>query len=347
MKIFNRMGDFFALDVGTNAIRVVQLTSSGNAYTLAHYGYAVVDSKLTSSNSAEGKRKLGEVIMTAIGQSGVRTKNVVIGLPSSKTFTTVIDVPDASHQEMQAMMKYQADKYIPMSVDEAKVDWALLGSSLKKQGEQEVLLTSTAKKYTEEQLEFIESLGLNVVAAEPEPIAMVRALAPENSQTCLLLLDMGEASTDIVVVYGNTPRLVRTIPIGVASLVKAAASNLNVQEDQARQFILKFGLAQDKLDGQVVQAVEMTLDNFVNEIVKSVKFFQNQYSTLTIESIMASGFASSIPQLDNYLAQKTNIQVRLADPWSGIVMNQDASSQLTTVASEFATAIGLAKRKDA
>lgn len=83
--------------------------------------------------------------MTAVGQSGIRTKNVVIGLPSNKTFTTVIDVPNISDAELKATMKYQIDQYIPMAVDDAKVDWALLGPSLREQNQQEVLISSTAK----------------------------------------------------------------------------------------------------------------------------------------------------------------------------------------------------------
>lgn len=344
MKLVKGMGDFFALDIGTNAIRAVQFSGGKGKWSLAHYGYTPVDVRLTTSNAAESQRKLGETILTAIGQSGIKTKNVVIGLPSSKTFTTVIDVPKASEQELKAAMKYQVDKYIPMSVDEAKVDWAILGPSLKDQNEVEVLLTSVANAYTEERLEFVESLGFNVIAAEPEPLAMARSLTPVGNQASLLLLDMGETSTDIVIVYGDTPRLVRTIPTGLSTLVKAAAQNLNVQEDQARQFILKFGLAPDKLDGQVVRAVDTTLDNFVNEIAKSVKFFQTRYTSLQIEAVLLSGFAAIVPQLGSYVAQKTNMQVKLADPWQGVTMSQADTGKLSMIANEYATAIGLAKR---
>ena len=136
MNILKGLGDFFALDIGTNAIRVVQLKKAGAGYTLEHYGYAPIDSKLTGSDSEEARRKVGEVIMTAVGQSGIKSKNVVIGLPSSKTFTTIIDVPMVSEAELKATMKYQIDQYIPMSVEDEKVDWALLGNSLRAQNQQ-------------------------------------------------------------------------------------------------------------------------------------------------------------------------------------------------------------------
>ncbi len=347
MAILKGMGEFFALDVGTNAIRVAQLTPNGqNSWTLAHYGYAPVDMKLTSSDSADARRRLGEIIMTAIGQSGIKTKNVVIGLPSSKTFTTVIDVPQVSDAELRATMKYQIDQYIPMAIDEAKVDWALLGPSLRSQNQQEVLLTSTANTYAEERLEFIESLGMNVIAAEPDPIAMIRALVPSDAKDARLIIDIGEQSTDLAITYGDTPRLVRTIPTGLSSLVKAAVQNLNIQDDQARQFILKFGLAPDRLDGQVFRSIENVLDNFAAEIVKSIKFFQTRYPSVPVSGMLLSGFGAVVPRFSEYLATKAGVQATVANPWQRVRVSPGDQQQLTTVASEFATVIGLAQRSN-
>lgn len=349
MKFQRGLGDFFALDVGTNAVRVVQLSPSGqSSWNLVAYGYVPVDSRITSSDSPEARRRLGEVIMTAVGQSGIKAKNVVIGLPSSKTFTTVIDVPVVSDSELKATMKYQIDQYIPMAVDEAKVDWALLGSSLHGQGQQEVLISSTAKIYSEERLEMVEALGFNVIAAEPDPIAMVRALIPEGAAgSATLLIDIGETSSDLAVTYGDSPRLVRTIPTGLGSLIKAAVQNLNVQEDQARQFILKFGLAPDRLEGQVLHAIDGILDNFAVEVTKSVKFFQTRYPNVAISNMQLSGFGAVIPRLNEYLTTKVGISAVAANPWIGISMSQHDQQQLSGTAPEFTIAIGLAKRKKA
>ncbi len=76
MALLKSVGDFFALDIGTNAVRVVQLTNNGqDNWTLVHFGYAPVDLKTTSASSKESERRLGEIIMTAVGQSGIKTKN--------------------------------------------------------------------------------------------------------------------------------------------------------------------------------------------------------------------------------------------------------------------------------
>ena len=347
MALLKGVGDFFALDIGTNAVRVVQLAQAGNdSWNLVHYGYAPVDLKTTSANSKESERRLGEIIMTAVGQSGIKTKNVAIGLPAQKTFTTVIDVPTMPEAELKSTIKYQIDQYIPMAIDEAKVDWALLGQSLHDPKQQEVLLTSTANSYAEERLEFIESLGLNVIAAEPDPIAMVRSLLPSGVQDARLIIDVGELSTNLVITYNDAPRLVRTIPTGLYSLVKAAVQNLNVQEDQARQFILKFGLAPDRLEGQVFHAVENVLEGFVAELTKSVKFFQTRYVSTPIGGMLLSGYASAVPKFGEYLTAKTSIPSVQANPWQKVRVAQGDQQQLATIANEFSVAVGLGQRSD-
>lgn len=347
MAFIKSVGDFFALDIGTNAVRVVQLSKSGqDNWTLMHYGYAPVDSKITGSDSDESKRRLGEVIMTAVGQSGIKTKNVVIGLPSQKTFTTVIDVANMPGDELKSTIRYQLDQYIPMAIDDAKVDWALLGQSLHDPNKQEVLLASTANSYAEERLEFIEGLGLNVIGAEPDPIAMIRSLLPAGVQDARLIIDVGEVSTDLAITYGDAPRLVRTIPTGLRSLVKSAVQNLNVQEDQARQFILKFGLAPDRLEGQVFRAVETVLDGFAAELVKSIKFFQARYPNTAVGGILLSGYASVVPKFGDYISARTSIQAQPANPWQQVRVSNGDQQQLAPIASEFSTVVGLAQREN-
>ncbi len=346
MAILKGVGDFFGLDIGTTAVRVVQLSPAGQGkWSLRHYGYAPIDIKTATADSAEAKHRLGEIIMTVVGQSGIKTKNVAISLSSSKTFITVVDMPSLNEAELKGTIKYQLDQYIPMSLDEAKVDWSLLGPSLHDPSQQEVLLASTAVSYAEERLELVEGLGFEVIAAEPESIAMIRSVATPGNRDAQVIVDIGEQVINVAITFGDAPRLVRTIPNGLETLVHAAVQNLNIQEDQARQFILKFGLAPDKLEGQVVNALESTLDGFVSELSKSIKFFQTRYPALNVGSIVLSGYAAIVPQLDQYLANKIGIQAMVGNPWQS-VSTPSRDQQFAAIASEFAVAVGLAEREN-
>lgn len=347
MSLLHGVGDFFALDIGTNALRLVQLTGDAkHGWALARYAYVPVDTKTIQDNSEAGRRRMGEVILGAVKQAGIKTKNVAIGLPAGKTFTAIIEVPNASPKQLKNTIKYEVDQYIPMSVDEAEFDYTILGVSPNDPSKAEVLLSSTAKDYAENTMEMIERLGLNVIAQEPEPIAMARALVPVGSKDARMMIDLGEKSTDIVVMYQGVPRLVRSVPGGLSILVKSVAQTLSVREDQARRFILKFGLAQDKLEGQVFKAMEGNLEMFASELSKSVRFFQSKYANVPVIGIVLSGFAGVIPFIAEYMEAKTGIQTVQGNPWQLVQVTPEQQQALMDVASEFSVAIGLAERSN-
>ena len=347
MSLLHGVGDFFALDIGTNSIRMIQL--SGNAekgWTLDKFAYVPVDQKITKDDSETGKRRLGEIILGAREQAGIKTKNIAIGLPARKTYTAIIEVPNAPQRELTQTVKYEADQYVPMSVDEAKIDFAVLGISPNDAKKAEILLSSTDNAYAESVMESVEQLGLNVIAQEPEPIAMVRALAPVGVQDARMIIDLGETSTDLVVMYQGSPRLVRSIPGGLLSFVRTVENSLKVRDDQARQFILKFGLAQDKLEGKVFEALKSTLEGFAMEMTKSVRFFQNRYVGAQVGGIVLSGFSGIIPFMAEYIEMQTGVATTQGNPWQYVKVTPAQQQMLLPVASEFAVAIGLAERSN-
>jgi type IV pilus assembly protein PilM len=299
---------------------------------------------MVQDSSDAGKRKLGEVIIKAVQQAGIRTKNVAIGMPASKTYAAIIEVASQDTKGIGKTIGYEMDQYIPMAVEDAKVDFAVLGPSPNDPTKTEVLLSSTSIAFAEEKMETLESYGLNVVAQEPEQIAMARALLPPGATDGRMIIDYGEMATDLAIVYGGVPRLLRTIPGGLSVLVKTTANYLSVKEDQARQFILKFGLAQDKLDGQVFKALDSTLENFASELSKSARFFQTKYPNAKVGGIVLSGFAGVIPFMSEYIEAKTSISASQGNPWQLVRVTSDQQQALSQVASEFAVAIGLAER---
>lgn len=347
MKLLHGVGDFFALDIGTNSIRLVQLDGDiQHGWSLVRYAYVPVDQKVIQDSSELGRKKLGDVILSAIGQAGIRTKNIALGLPTQKTFTTIVEVEAQSQKELEKTIKYQMDQYIPMAVEEAEADYAVLGVSPNDPTKAEVLISSTSVEYSEAMLEMIEGLGLNVIAQEPEPLAMTRSLMPLGVEDARMIIDLGEKSTDLVIVYKYAPRLVRSIPGGFEILVKTVASSLGITEEQSRQFILKFGLAQDKIEGQVFKALDGVLEGFASELVKSTGFFKTKYSNVNMGGIILSGFAEIVPFFAEYIEAKTGIMTSHGNPWQLVRVTPEQHQALNDVASEFAVAIGLAERSN-
>ncbi len=341
------VGDFFSLDIGTNSMRIVQLTGGAqHGWTLQKFAYVPIDQKLTADSSDLGKKRLGEAIMGAVEQAGIRTKNVAIGLPAGKTFTSIVETETLPEKELRKSFKYEMDKYVPMAMSDAKADYVIMGLSPNDPAKTEVLVSSVAKDYAESTMEMIEKTGLNIIAMEPEPLAAARALTPPGAIDATMIVDFGEKSTDLVVTFKNQPRLVRSIPGGFGVLVKAVASGLGVREDQARQFILKFGLDQNQVEGQVFKILSTHLDTFASELAKSVRFFQTKYINGKVGGIVLSGYAGMIPLFTDFIEAKTNIASMRGNPWQLVRTTSDQQRALMSVASEFAVAIGLSERSN-
>ena len=344
MKLFSSVGDYFALDIGTTAVRVVQLKGGNGSWSLERFASVPVDMRISGSDALDDQRKLGEIITTAIGQSGIKSKDVIVGVPSNKMFATVIDVPDMPANEMEATIKYQAEQYIPMSIDEAKVDWAVLGKSLNDQTKVEVMLASVANSFSESRMDLVEGLGFNVVAIEPDSIALTRALLPVGVKDARLIVEISDFSTDIVMTYSDAPRLIRTLPTGLQTMVKATAQNLNIQGPQAAQFVMKFGMQADKLEGQVIRSLSATVDQFISEIVKSIKFFQTRYPKIPVGGMIVSEYGVTVPGLASYIANKVGLPVELGNPWQKVTVPTSMRASMQDYSAQFAVVLGLAER---
>lgn len=346
MSLLTGVSDFFGLDLGTTAIRVVQLRGGGPVKQLVRYAYAPIDSKTAMSDAKADQQRIAQAIKEMIAQSGITTPNVAVGIPSQKVFTTVVDIERLATNELAQTIRYQADSLIPTPLAESKIDWALLGDSPKDKTKSEILLTSVTNDFVESRLDLLESIGLNVIAFEPDNLALARAMTAPDVATPQMVLEVGHNSTDLVIVMNGAPRLTRSIPTGTEALLRAAIQNLNIDEQQARQFVFKFGLAKDRLEGQIYNAIINTVDILVTEIEKSIKFFQARYPESRIDRIIVAGGASTMPEFPAYIANKFGTNVEIGNAWRNVSYSPDKQTELMGLSNSFGVAAGLAERNE-
>lgn len=161
-----------------------------------------------------------------------------------------------------------------------------------------------------------------------------------------MVLDIGEKNTDLVILMNGAPRLTRSIPTGSEALVRAAVQNLNIDDAQARQFVFKFGLAEDKLEGQVHQAIIGTVDLLISEIEKSIKFFNARYGDVKLDRVIMTGWASALPEFPLYVANKFGLNVEIGSAWRNVSYSADRQNELMSVSNHFGVAAGLAERNE-
>lgn len=346
MSLLSGVSEFFGLDIGTNAIRLVQLRGHGPQRSLVKYGYVPIDSKITMSDAKADQQKVAAAVSELVAQSRIMTRHVAVNIPSLRVFTTIADIEKVPDGELAHAIRYQADSLIPTPIDESKIDWAVVGESPKGSDQLEVLLSSIPNAFIEQRLDMLEGIGLNVIAFEPDNLALVRALIPPTVAIPQVVIDIGSKNTDIVITMNGTPRLTRAIPTGLESIIKAAMQNLNVDEKQAEQFVLKFGMSKDKLEGQVYQAIIGTVDVLTSEIDKSVKFFEGRYPQAKLERLVVTGGASVLPELPLYIANRFNLGVEIGNAWRNVGYSADRQNELSALSNQFGVAVGLAERDE-
>ncbi len=344
MGIISNSVDFFGLDIGTSELRVVAVKGGGN--TLVAYGSLPIDIKTAQSDAPADLQKLAQAVKQLLGQTKIPTNNVAVGLPASKTFMTVVDIDNLDPKELDSSIRLQADSLLPTSLSESKMDWSLLGPSPKDPAKVEILLGSVPNSFVEKRLDLLESIGLNVIAFEPDSLALTRALMASNVNEPRLILDVGDESTDLVITMNNSPRLIRSIPIGTNALIKSAMQNLGIDRSQAEQFVFKFGMSQDKLEGQIYNAIHGIVDNLIIEIEKSLKFFTTRYQGSAVTGMILAGGASILPEFPIMLANQFKVNVEIGNSWRNISFNAAQQNELMAASNRFAVAAGLAERKE-
>jgi type IV pilus assembly protein PilM len=346
MSLLSGVSEFFGLDIGTTSICAVQVTNSPRSKQLLRYAMAPLDAKVSQSDAKADQVKVASQIAEMLAAAQISTKNVVVGIPSDRVFTTVVDIERLAPAELAKTIRYQADTFIPTPLAESKIDWAVIGDSPKDPNKLEVLLTSVPNSYVESRLDMLESIGLNVVAFEPDNLALVRSMLPLDVATPHMVLDIGSKSTDLVITMGGIPRLTRAVPTGADAIIRAAVQNLNIDEKQAQEFVFKFGLSQQKLEGQVYQAIISTIDLLMTDIDKSINFFQSRYKDMKIERIVMTGGASALPEFPLHIANKFGLNVEIGNAWRNIQYGPERQNELMAVSNHFGVAVGLAERDE-
>lgn len=341
MSIFGGNSNHFGLDIGTNHVRLVELGHGGSKYTLKAYAQAPVPAGITQSDSKLDQQKLAKIITDLAKHAGISTENVVAAIPGTSVFNATIKLPPMSQEELSKAIKYQAEQNIPLKIDEVKYDWRVIKEDPSTK-ELTIMIIAATKSKVSQILDLLKAAQLNVVALETSTVAMARSLAKPEVPIAMIL-DVGATTTEIAIIENGTLVQTRSFPLAGYALTRAISQQLGLDISQAEQFKQRFGLSQDKLEGQVYKAIEPIIKNILDEAVRSAKFYQEQFGS-NITRVILTGSTSKLPLLPEYIASYTGMGVMQGNPWGNISCPASESDNIMNVSTEFATAIGLAMR---
>jgi type IV pilus assembly protein PilM len=334
------------LDIGSHTIKLIEIARDGATISLRAAGSTPTPSKALTSSLPADQKAVAVAVKQLIKDTGAKAQGVAIALPESQVFTRVIEVPHLSPRELSSAIRWEAEQYIPLPLDQVNMDFSILRDSKETDTNMmEVLLVATPKALLDKYLTFLELAELTAVAAETEIIATARALSRASQAVkTVMIVSLGAQTTDLSILRGGVLTFTRSIAAGGEALSRALVAGLDFNPTQAEEFKRTYGLEEDKLEGKIVAAVKPIMDTIIGEMKRAVTFYQEKHKGDRIETIMLAGGTAKLPGMVVYLAQSMGIEAQLANPWVGI--SRDARfSVLEHEGPTFTVAVGLALRE--
>lgn len=333
------------IDIGSKTIKIVELEKEGASYTLNASGI-VGYSGITITKMADEKEmaSLGQIIKKLHDQAGVSTKDVVISIPEPLVFTRTIKFPLLTDAEIASAVKWEAEQYIPIPINEAVIQHTILSRNEKATPpEVLVLLVAAPKGVVEKYVKVVQLAGLNTIAVETELIALTRCLAPPNMT--VLLVDLGATSTNIAISKMGLLSFSRSIPIAGDAFTRAVSQGLGVTPEQAEQYKKTYGLTTTQLEGKVKGVLDPVLRLVVDEIKKAISYYLTDEKGETPGSLIVTGGTSAIPEIISTLTKLVGMEVLVGNPFAKIKIDPETAKKLAPYAPLYGVAVGLALRE--
>ncbi|MGB0757693.1 MAG: pilus assembly protein PilM [Patescibacteria group bacterium] len=202
-----------------------------------------------------------------------------------------------------------------------------------------VLITAAPKSLVSRYVDVVKSAGLQLANLETEAFAIARSLTGAQRGT-VMIVDIGSITTDIIVIEDGIPIMNRSIDVGGKTLTQAIAQSLHIDPSRAEQFKRDIGVNQ-AAGSAIPRVMKQTLQPILQEISYSHNLYQSQ-TNQPVDKIVLTGGSALLPSMDSFLAEVTNINTYLGDPWMHIGYPEDLKPVLDEIGSRLPVAIGLA-----
>jgi len=331
------------LDIGSKTIKIVELQKEGESYSLTASG--IVGYSGTSIEKMTDEKEmaaLAQIIKKLHAETGVSSRDVAIALPEPQVFTRTIKFPMLTDAEVASAVKWEAEQYIPIPINEAIIQHTILLRNEKATPpEVLVLLVAAPRTVVEKYTKVVTMAGLTPIAVETELIALTRALAPPGRT--VLLVDLGAGSTDIAIARDTLLSFSRSIPIAGEAFTRAVSQGLGITVPQAEEYKKTYGLEASQLEGKVKSALDPVVRLVVDEIKKAISYYQTEEKGEAPGAMIISGGSSGMPEIITTLTSLLGIEVLVANPFKNVRTDEETAKKLTPFAPLYSVAIGLAE----
>jgi type IV pilus assembly protein PilM len=327
------------IDLSSNYFRAVEISARGDAFEL---------SNLTSVPIEASDEKAALTKVLASFAKTDKPRIVVVSASGKGTLIRYIDMPRMSFKDLKKAFAIESDKYFPFPKDTIYTDCHILDpkSADKKMS---VLVAAVKKDVVDARIKLLREVGIDPMAVTLSaaavsnaftaiPPAMLAQTVRTKGAGTVALVDIGESSTNLMIISAGVPRFSRDIFIGITEIVKRITNVAGVSAVEAGAFLYKT----EERPEAAQKALEAIVSSLVSEIRLSFDYFITE-KNMPIGQLYLIGEGVVIPGIEEIFVQSMDIPLVVWNPLEKLILAPRIDRG--TVEKEgrrFITALGLA-----
>jgi type IV pilus assembly protein PilM len=350
MQFFGKAKTVIGLDIGSSAVKAVELKASGKSYRVMAYGIepvppdAIVDGAIIDAGSvSDAIRRVFD------GNKAFKTKEVCASLSGNAVIVKKITLPVMTENELSESIYWEAEQYIPFDIQDVNLDYQILdpGTGANARGSMDVLLVAAKKEKITDYTNVITQSGRTPIIVDVDAFALQNAYEVNyglDAGRVVVLLNAGASAININILQGDQSVFTRDISMGGNAYTEAVQKELDLPFEAAEQ--LKKGIPVDGATFEEAQPVlRAVTENVLLEIQKTFDFFKATASSDQIDRIMLSGGASRVDGFREMVQERFNAPVEEFDPFRTVTWDaKKLGGDSAELAATAAVAVGLAMR---
>jgi type IV pilus assembly protein PilM len=350
-SLFKKTRSVVGLDIGSSAVKAVELKPAGKGYRVAAFGTEPIPPDSIVDGALIDSAAVAESIRRVFESKAFKTKEVAASLSGNAVIVKKITLPVMTATELDESIYWEAEQYIPFDIQDVNLDYQILdtGSGPHSKGTMEVLLVAAKKEKIADYTGVIAQAGRTPVVIDVDAFALQNAYELNygfEPDTVVVLLNAGASAININIITNGQSVFTRDISLGGNAYTEAVQRELNLPFESAE--LLKQAAPIDGATFEdVVPVLRAMTENVLLEVQKTFDFFKATASTDQIGRIMLSGGASRVDGFAEALQERFKITVEMFDPFRKVALDSKrfSADQRESMAPTAAVAIGLAVRR--
>ncbi|MDP9068815.1 MAG: type IV pilus assembly protein PilM [Actinomycetota bacterium] len=337
------------LDIGASAVRVAQVGAGRGGASLLSFASAPLPHGAVTDGEIRDAGPVAEAIAQVFKRAKVRAKSAVLGVANQRVVVRQVDLPYLEDKEFRSSLRFQAADHIPMSVEDAQLDFIVIEDYMTDAQDHmmRVLLIAAATDMVDAFVAAASSGGVEAAGVDLTPFAIARAVSPSARGEIGVagseaVIDVGAATTNILIHHNGEPRFVRILLVGGDDATSALSQELGISFEEAEAMKLDLGRGVGPVDAR--RLMERQVATLVDEVRGSLDYYLSQEDSEPVSSVILTGGGSLTAGLAPRLEQALRTQVQLGAPLSQVNASKSGLTpeQVAQVQPVAAAAVGLA-----